>query len=361
LFRIFRVARMVRLVRNVTGLLNLFKTLIFSIPALKNVAIIMILFMFIFSCFAMNTFGNIKHGELLTGDANFETFFLAFNTMWRLSSGESYNGLMHDINIGMPYCNPATGGSVNPSESNCGNEFWAFLIMQVSFTVLNYILVNLFIAIILDNFSEQCSMSESKVTAEILQDFDDVWATFDSKGTGKILEIDLPKMLLKIEYPLGLCNVPVEHLHGKSLRKFRNQMIQKLEISAVGDYITFVQTKKALTAAAMDDVEWDADATNSIMMKNLDKQAKAVDAKLLKSNNGSSRRLLNGKSVSGFYNVSHISAAKSIQAALRGYLNRKNLEMLKDKWKAHIALAKTVTQKGEMGPPGEGMTSIEKQ
>jgi hypothetical protein len=364
LFRIFRVARMVRLVRNVTGLLNLFKTLIFSIPALKNVAIIMILFMFIFSCFAMNTFGNVKHGELLTGDANFETFFLAFNTMWRLSSGESYNGLMHDINIKMPYCNPNIGGTVNPTESNCGNEFWSFLIMQISFTALNYILVNLFIAIILDNFSEQCSMSESKVTAEILEDFDEVWATFDSKGTGKISEIRLPDMLLKIEYPLGLKNVPVEHLHGKSLRKYRNQMIQKLEISAVDGFITFVQTKKALTAAAMDDVEWDTDAANSRMMKNLDKQAKAVDAKIVKaartSTMGSTRRLINGEPV-GFYNVAHISAAKSIQSALRGYLNRKNLEQLKEKWLSHIELAKTVKQKGDMGAPGEGLTSYEEK
>ena len=366
LFRIFRVARMVRLVRNVTGLLNLFKTLIFSLPALKNVAIIMTLFMFIFSCFAMNTFGNVKHGELLTGDANFETFFLSFNTMWRLSSGESYNGIMHDINIKVPYCSPNNGGTVNPSEGNCGNEGWAFAIMQLSFTMLNYILVNLFIAIILDNFSEQCSMSESKVTAEILEDFDEVWAAFDAKNTGQISEIRLPDMLLKIEYPLGLKNVPVEHLHGKSLRKFRNQMIQKLEITSVDGFIERVQTKKALTAAAMDDVEWDEDAKDSLMMKRLERKAKQVDEKVEKATHslhsgvvGSTRRLTAGSGGSTFYSVSHITAAKSIQAALRGYLNRKNLEKLKSKWMAHIQLAKTVSQKGEMGAPGEGLTSME--
>ena len=144
-------------------------------------------------------------------------------------------------------------------------------------------------------------------------------------------------------------------------------MIQKLEISALDGFITFVQTKKALTAAAMDDVEWDAEASNSLMMKNLDKQAKAVDAKIVKaarissvglSGAGSTRRLTNGNTV-GFYNVSHISAAKSIQSALRGYLNRKNLEMLKAKWLAHIKLAQTVSAKQEMGAPGEGMTSME--
>jgi len=359
LFRIFRVARMVRLVRNVTGLLNLFKTLIFSLPALKNVAIIMALFMFIFSCFAMNTFGNVKHGELLTDDANFETFFLSFNTMWRLSSGESYNGIMHDINIKVPYCNPRQGGAVNPTEGNCGDELWAFSIMQLSFTMLNYILVNLFIAIILDNFSEQCSMSESKVTAEILEDFDDVWMEFDKKGLGKISEIRLPDMLLKIEYPLGLKNVPVEHLHGKSLRKFRNQMIQKLDIAAVNGFIERVQTKRALTAAAMDDVEWDEDAKDSVMMKRLERKVKAVDDRVTKSVSmiGGSTRRLNGKDVP--YTVAHITAAKSIQSSIRGHLNRKNLEKLKEKWMIHAKLAKTLNNKNELGAPGEGLTSIE--
>merc|ERR1711943_81444 len=179
LFRIFRVMRLVRLVRNVTGLLNLFKTLMFSIPALVNVGIIMGLVMFICANLAMNSFGNNKEGELLTGDANFQTFWLSFNTMWRMSSGESYNGIMHDANIKMPYCSPHRGGRIDPYQGNCGSQTMSFLIFQLCFTILNYVLVNLFIAIILDNFSDTCAMSESTVTAETLQDFDDVWAKFD--------------------------------------------------------------------------------------------------------------------------------------------------------------------------------------
>ena len=34
----------------------------------------------------------------------------------------------------------------------------------------------------------------------------------------KISELQLGQMLEQVEYPLGLRNVPVEHLHGKSLR-----------------------------------------------------------------------------------------------------------------------------------------------
>ena len=356
LFRMFRVARMVRLVRKVTGLLNLFKTLIFSLPALKNVAIIMTLFMFIFSCFAMNTFADVKMGDLLTSDANFQTFFLSFNTMWRLSSGESYNGIMHDLNIRMPYCNPDAGGAVNPLLSNCGSEFWAFGIITISFTVLNYILVNLFIAIILDNFSDQCSMSESKVTPECLETFDEVWALFDAKGTGRVLQTLLPKMLEKIEYPLGLKNVPVEHLHHRSIRKVVSHMIQQLDIISVDGYISFSQTKKALTTAAMDDWDdssnWDekinfGGASQSLAMKRIDKQAKKVDSKVILdaernilkhkgSSMGLVKRFATSEKVIGvisaYYTVAESTAAQLIQATIRG-------RRTKRKWAEVIRLA----------------------
>ena len=66
--------------------------------------------------------------------------------------------------------------------------------------------VNLFIAIILDNFSDECAMSESSVTAEILDDFDEVWLTFDPRGTQRI-QNTLGQILEQVYYPLGLKKV----------------------------------------------------------------------------------------------------------------------------------------------------------
>ena len=155
-----------------------FQNVDLPIPDFMNAGIIMGLIMFI--CANLHEpLANVKEGEILTGDANFQTFWLSFNTMWRMSSGESYNGIMHDANVQMPYCSPHKGGRINPYEGNCGDQFMSFFVFQLCFTVLNYVLVNLFIASILDNFSDECAMSESSVTAEILDDFDEVWLTFD--------------------------------------------------------------------------------------------------------------------------------------------------------------------------------------
>ena len=353
LFRIFRVARMVRLVRKITGLLNLFKTLIFSLPALKNVAIIMVLFMFIFSCFAMNTFGNVKYGELLNVDANFQTFFLSFNTMWRLTSGESYNGIMHDLTVKLPYCNPSQGGVVDPQSTNCGNEGWAYAIILSSFTMLNYVLVNLFIAIILDNFGDQCSMSDAEVTAEILDEFDETWAKFDPKGTGKIDEDLLPELLMMVEYPLGLKDLPIIVLHKSTLRKYRNAMIQKLDILAVDGSITFVQTKKALTFAAIEDEDgsWDdkiKEGGGSLAMRKIERANTRMTAKLndkhfrTSHSAGSDGTLISTHSTRridalgnevGFFTVGEINAVKCIQAIWKG-------KIMREKWKSLIAEAK---------------------
>ena len=311
LFRIFRVMRMLRLVRNIKGLLKLFKTLIYSIPALLNVGIIMALIMFICANLAMNSFGNVKEGELLTGDANFQTFWLSFNTMWRISSGESYNGIMHDLNIKIPYCSPYGGGRIDPHESNCGNQTLSFLIFQLCFTILNYVLVNLFIAIILDNFADECAMSESSVTAESLEEFDEVWASFDPQGTQKIEIRYLSHILDQVEYPLGVRKIPVEYLHGKSIRKYRNLIIQKLDIPSVDGFINFLQTKKALTENAIGG-DLSENVANYAIVKRLRKRKAELE------------RRMPGEATSVTYGVNHNQAAVLVQALYRGRRARKN-------------------------------------
>jgi hypothetical protein len=239
----------------------------------------------------------------------------------------------------------------------------SFLIFQLCFTILNYVLVNLFIAIILDNFSDTCAMSESTVTAETLQDFDDVWAKFDPRGTQKISELRLGQMLEQVEYPLGLKDVPVEHLHGKSLRKYRNTMIQSLDIPSVDGFINFTQTKNALTMYAMGDVPLDAIAEDSLMVKRFKRQQAAVEERLNRDigagtldiqRSQSFRTLADGSKKP--YGVNHVQAAKLIQAALRGFWSRKNLEKLQSVFRKHLELAKHASTKQAMGAPGEGPT-----
>ena len=109
LLRIVRVARIFRLVKANPKVLTLFKTLIYSMPSLVNVGIILMLLYFIFAIIGMNLFNGIKYGDFLNEDANFDTFGKSFSTLFRCSTGESYNAIMYDTMIQPPYCDEEAG------------------------------------------------------------------------------------------------------------------------------------------------------------------------------------------------------------------------------------------------------------
>merc|ERR1711871_615019 len=293
LFRVLRVARMLRLLRKNKGLMDLFSTILASIPAMANVLLLLILFMFIFSCVAMNLFAQIKHGELLNSDANFMTFFMAFNTMWRMSTGESFNGIMHDVRITEPYCDPNKGGMVDPN---------------------------------VDNFGDTQALAHCKFEPEHLDDFRDAWQKQDPRGSGYIKDTDLEIVLMDVEFPLGLKNIPMEHLHESSLRKYKNRYIHQLNLPHIDGKIEYKNTRKALVECVMGAPQ-EALPESAVVVKDFNRRLSKVDNSILKNHKGIAR-VDNGAvekchtgnvRVTDLYGLQHIYASKTIQAMFRQY------------------------------------------
>merc|ERR1712196_652129 len=103
-------------------------------PSLVNVGIILVLLYFIFAIIGMNLFSGIKYGDFLNDDANFDTFLKSMNTLFRASTGESYNGIMHETMIAPPYCEEGT---------NCGMADFPAFYFCIFFVLQNYIFLNL--------------------------------------------------------------------------------------------------------------------------------------------------------------------------------------------------------------------------
>jgi len=96
--RIIRVSRLLRMVKTSEGLRTLLKTLFMSIGNIINTALLLFLILFTFSVAGMSLFGTIDltKTDLMDHNVNFTSFYLAFMTLWRASTGESWNGIMHD-------------------------------------------------------------------------------------------------------------------------------------------------------------------------------------------------------------------------------------------------------------------------
>lgn len=94
--RIIRVSRLLRMVKTSEGLRTLLKTLFMSLGNILNTAALLMLIFFTFSVAGMSLFGKVPAGEFIGENVSFTSFYLAMMTLWRASTGESWNGIMHD-------------------------------------------------------------------------------------------------------------------------------------------------------------------------------------------------------------------------------------------------------------------------
>merc|ERR1711871_895252 len=105
---------------------------------------------------------------------------------------------MHDAMVKPPYCSESTGGEIDPHASNCGVGALSPFFFCFTFILINYMLLNLLIAVILDNFTETQNLSESKINDEHLRSFDVAWAHEDELAQGFVSHESLHKIISEV-------------------------------------------------------------------------------------------------------------------------------------------------------------------
>ena len=130
----------------------------------------------------------------------------------------------------------------------------------VSFFMLsNYIMMNLIVAIVLDNYDLNRNLSTCIVNRRHDESFRKNWKIFDGDGDGMIPAHNLHALIMKTLYPLGLGNEP-EGMSERALRKAARQIELELELPChepKGE-IAFEETLNALTLRAIPVEELDA-------------------------------------------------------------------------------------------------------
>ena len=199
IFRVIRMIRIFKLFSKFPRLVQLGQTVWFSLPALYNVTLLMVLEYFIFSILGMALFGKVKHGFYMTRHGNYETFTSAMVTLFREMTGENWNGIMRDCMVQPPFCDNDAG--------NCGNTVLSPL-YHVGFQVMSAMLVmDLIVAIILNQFENQIEkekrMDSAIMTEHDMRVFGEHWSHF-SHGKWTMPVPKLPAFLRYLPPPLGL-------------------------------------------------------------------------------------------------------------------------------------------------------------
>jgi hypothetical protein len=311
LLRVGRVARIFRLVQTHKGLLDLFKTLIFSLPSIFNVATVTLLLFFIYAVAGMNIFANIKYQDNLTRHANFDGFWSSMLLLFRMATGESYNGVMHDCMVSEPVC--------SDSDGNCGPHYVVTIIYFLTFFIFSaMLLLNLLVAIILDNFGDTQKYDKSDVKEEDLKVFQDVWAKFDPLATGFIPVTELINVLINLPFPLGL-NKETGDSPKEKLAELKKAARKKMGIMNIPERNGNVSFHETLSKLVSDVVPADVDSMSHNTTFN--ELPFKMNNKLKKANKDA-YRLGHLKPDGVPFTVEESAATTKLQSLYRGYRDR---------------------------------------
>ncbi|XP_048200215.1 sodium channel protein type 1 subunit alpha isoform X5 [Perognathus longimembris pacificus] len=208
LFRVIRLARIgriLRLIKGAKGIRTLLFALMMSLPALFNIGLLLFLVMFIYAIFGMSNFAYVKREVGIDDMFNFETFGNSMICLFQITTSAGWDGLLAPIlNSGPPDCDP---GKINPGSSvkgDCGNPSVGIFFF-VSYIIISFlVVVNMYIAVILENFSVATEESAEPLSEDDFEMFYEVWEKFDPDAT-QFMEFEkLSQFAAALEPPLNL-------------------------------------------------------------------------------------------------------------------------------------------------------------
>eukprot|EP00063_Salmo_salar_P033948 XP_014008783.1 PREDICTED: voltage-dependent P/Q-type calcium channel subunit alpha-1A-like [Salmo salar] len=131
---------------------------------------------FIYAIIGMQLFGNIgmeeEEGSAINEHNNFRTFFQALMLLFRSATGEAWHDIMLSC-LGGKLCDPLAGNT----EPECGSQF-AYLYFVSFIFFCSFLMLNLFVAVIMDNF-EYLTRDSSILGPHHLDEYVRIWAEYD--------------------------------------------------------------------------------------------------------------------------------------------------------------------------------------
>uniref|UniRef100_A0A1I8MS87 Sodium channel protein n=1 Tax=Musca domestica TaxID=7370 RepID=A0A1I8MS87_MUSDO len=199
--RVFRIGRILRLIKAAKGIRKLLFALVVSLPALFNIGALLGLITFIYAILGMSLFGHVKLQGALDDMVNFQTFGRSMQLLFRLMTSAGWNDVLESLMIQPPDCDPHFNRQTN---GDCGHPLLAITYFT-SFIIISYmIVINMYIAIILENFNQAHQEEEIGIVEDDLEMFYIRWSKYDPHATQFIHFAQLSDFIASLDPPLGI-------------------------------------------------------------------------------------------------------------------------------------------------------------
>ncbi|OCT61126.1 hypothetical protein XELAEV_18047146mg [Xenopus laevis] len=234
LFRVIRLARIgriLRLIKGAKGIRTLLFALMMSLPALFNIGLLLFLVMFIYAIFGMSNFAYVKKESGIDDMFNFETFGNSMICLFQITTSAGWDGLLAPIlNSGAPDCDPQMEHPGSSVRGDCGNPSVGIFFF-VSYIIISFlVVVNMYIAVILENFSVATEESAEPLGEDDFEMFYEVWEKFDPDATQFIEYSKLSNFADALDPPLRIAKPNRVQLIAMDLPMVSGDRIHCLDI-----------------------------------------------------------------------------------------------------------------------------------
>ncbi|XP_075999404.1 voltage-dependent T-type calcium channel subunit alpha-1I-like [Genypterus blacodes] len=170
IMRVLRIARVLKLLKMATGMRALLDTVVQALPQVGNLGLLFMLLFFIYAALGVELFGELVCNEDypcegMSRHATFENFGMAFLTLFQVSTGDNWNGIMKDT---LRECPPDHATHVdyacNPSLQFISPMYFVSFVLTAQF-----VLINVVVAVLMKHLddSNKEAQEEAEMDAEI--------------------------------------------------------------------------------------------------------------------------------------------------------------------------------------------------
>ncbi|NXK71417.1 SCN4A protein, partial [Amazona guildingii] len=182
IFRLARIGRILRLIRQARGIRALLFALLMSLPALFNIGLLLFLVMFIYAVVGMTNFACLGWEGGIDNLFNFQTFDSSILCLFQITTSAGWDGLLAPLLKESNSCAPNLN-LTSEQKKNCKSK-GVGIFYFVSYVVISFlIVVNMYIAVILENFNVATEESTDILCEDDFDMFYETWGKFDPQAT----------------------------------------------------------------------------------------------------------------------------------------------------------------------------------
>jgi hypothetical protein len=136
-------------------------------PQIRNFITLMLLLLFIFAALGMNQYGGLVRGDFLTEKNNFENIGNGILYLFRASTGEDWNKIMHELSKSSENCigdqDYITYVRNEYIPKSCGNGTFSFIYFFLFLVVVAWLVINLAVSAVIDGFEASKELNSGKI------------------------------------------------------------------------------------------------------------------------------------------------------------------------------------------------------